>query len=599
MDQGICENDLEVSDAHSNIIVHIDVDCFYAQVEMLRNPKFRNVPLGIQQKNIIVTSNYVARKYGIKKCMLVVDGLKICPNLTLVKGEDLQDYRRMSNKIFSTLQKFNCPVEKLGMDENFIDVTELINERIKATNGEISVAGKVYRTSEIECYCGCHLKLRLASHIAQEIRNKLFDELGLTCSAGIAHNKLLAKLVGTVNKPNDQTTVYPEHASTLVSLLSSVRLIPGIGVKTAETLQTLNIRTVNDLQNAEISFLTRTFSSDIAVRLKNLSLGIDRSEVKQSGKPSSIGLEDSFKMVNVQSKVEEKFSALLSRLALLVREDGRIPVSMRVTLRKKDARRMCSHRETRQCQISPSIFVISDGNVTLPASGHQKLMVVIMRLFNKLIDLTKPFHLTLVGLAFTKFQERMSGRSSIVSYFMNDLSVHSILSLQNDCEASVSSMECSLASPGDSTNTDVSEGEVEPSPKKVKRVPWIAKKRCFSQVDCASPSKLRVADLRLNSRELDRVSELKLNSRDYDASSTSSASLNDNRNQELTNLIGMDCPTDVDKEVFKALPEDVREELRALWKSQNQSINAVIKGNQNSDSKSKPNTILRYFIPNK
>lgn len=80
MDHENFENPLE---EHSRTIIHIDIDCFYAQVEILKNPNLKNVPLGIQQKNIVVTSNYIAREYGIKKCMQIVEAKKLCPGLVL------------------------------------------------------------------------------------------------------------------------------------------------------------------------------------------------------------------------------------------------------------------------------------------------------------------------------------------------------------------------------------------------------------------------------------------------------------------------------------------------------------------------------------
>lgn len=87
------------SNDHSRVIVHIDIDCFYAQVEINKKPELANLPVGVQQKNIVVTSNYVAREYGIKKCMLVKEAQELCPNLVLVKGEDLHDYRQISYKV--------------------------------------------------------------------------------------------------------------------------------------------------------------------------------------------------------------------------------------------------------------------------------------------------------------------------------------------------------------------------------------------------------------------------------------------------------------------------------------------------------------------
>lgn len=588
---------------HSNSIIHIDVDCFYAQVEMLRKPELRNVPLGIQQKNIVVTSNYEARKYGVQKCMLVSDALKVCPNLTLVNGEDLHDYRTASNKIFMALQCWKCPVEKLGMDENFIDVTNLIQEKLKTMNEKsVALSGHIYSEPSIECPCGCHNRLRIASQIASEIRKKIYEELGFTTCTGIAHNKLLAKLMCPLHKPNDQTTIFPEHATTFMSTLTSVRSIPSIGTKTTEALIYQKIISVHDLQEAPLDDLKKHFSSDMAVRLKTLSFGEDCTPVKQSGKPLSIGLEDSFKTVSVKSEVEDKFNALLQRLLVLVREDGRIPVSLRVTLRKKDAKRLSSHRESRQSQISPSIFSLTNGVLTVTDAGQQKLLAIVMRLFNKLIDLTKPFHLTLVGLAFTKFQERMTGRSSIVNYLMNDISVQSVLNLSNDGDTSASSMDYSAVSPSSSTTTDHSDAEVEPSPKKPKKVNWIAKKRCLAKEEVASPSKLKVGELRLNSKELEKVSELRLNSRDRSLTPRGSPA------RDMSDADAMkdaaddgacdDCPSYVDKEVFSALPDEMQQELKAMWKNPSSSA-GVTRSSQRNANKPKSNTILKYFVPHK
>lgn len=588
---------------HSKSIIHIDIDCFYAQVEMVRSPELRAVPLGVQQKNIVVTSNYEARTFGIKKCMLVAEALKLCPNLKLVNGEDLHNYRAASNKIFAVLQHWKCPVEKLGMDENFIDVTNLVQEKLKCLNtGNIVISGHLYQEPSMDCPCGCHNRLRIASQIASEVRQKIYDELGFTTCAGIAHNKLLAKLVCPLHKPNDQTTIFPEHAAGFMASLPSVRSIPGIGTKSAEALIALKILTVSDLQQVSLDLLKKPFSSDMAVRLKNLSVGEDNTPVKQTGKPQSISLEDSFRTVSVKSEVEEKFGALLQRLLILVREDGRIPVSLRVTLRKKDAKRLSSHRESRQCQISPSIFTITNGTLSVTEAGQQKLMTIIMRLFNKLINLSKPFHLTLVGLAFTKFQERMTGRSSIVNYLMNDISVQSVLNLQNDCDTSACSMDYSAASPSSSTTTDLSDAEVEPSPKKPKKVNWIAKRRCFSKEEEASPSKLKVGELRLNSKELEKVSELRLNSRDRSLTPRASpakdclSDTSDTMKDVAEGGTCDDCPSYVDKEVFSALPEEMQQELKTMWK--NPSGSAALRSSPRTN-KSKPNTLLKYFVPHK
>ncbi|XP_061623001.1 DNA polymerase iota isoform X2 [Phyllopteryx taeniolatus] len=128
------------------VILHFDLDCFYAQVEMIRNPTLRDVPLGIQQKYIIVTCNYVARQQGVTKLMSVTNAREKCPQLVLVKGEDLTHYREMSYQVTDLLLSF-CPlVERLGFDENFVDITEMIANRLPCTP-DFSFEGHVYSTS--------------------------------------------------------------------------------------------------------------------------------------------------------------------------------------------------------------------------------------------------------------------------------------------------------------------------------------------------------------------------------------------------------------------------------------------------------------------
>ena len=123
--------DCDVTDEHTRTIIHIDIDCFYAQVEMNKNPDLRTRPLGIQQKNIIVTCNYVARERNVRKVMPITDALKICPDLVLVNGEDLYEYRKVSNHLSDLIAKnYSNLIEKMGFDECYIDVTKLVSKHI-------------------------------------------------------------------------------------------------------------------------------------------------------------------------------------------------------------------------------------------------------------------------------------------------------------------------------------------------------------------------------------------------------------------------------------------------------------------------------------
>ncbi|XP_034232008.1 DNA polymerase iota isoform X2 [Thrips palmi] len=480
--------------SHSRVIIHIDMDCFYAQVEERRDPALAGRPLGVKQKNIVVTCNYEARAAGVKKCMMVEDAMRICPGMTLVIGEDLAPYRHASAQVTSLLQQFSPLVERLGLDENFIDVTQLVNKRIDqhklchSTSSEASNAmdsddtaePNVYNDDYGSCCCGCRARLIEGSRIAKEVREQIRSELQLTCCAGVAHNKLLAKLVGSTHKPNQQTVVFPGAAvRALLGSLPNVRSLPGVGSRTADILNELGIKSIPELQAHPLPALKGALGCDAALRLKNNSLGVDDSEVKPSGKPLSIGIEDGFRRVSMQSEVREKLSTLLTRLLKLVEEDGRAPTTIKVTVRKLDRTKGTTHRESRQSNVS--------------SLQQDRLMNTVMMLFNRIVDINQPFHLTLLGLAFTKFRARGVGRGSVASFLVRDrdLSVQTLTSLEGEGSGICTPRLPPPLTPNESGSE--SEPELEPSPKKNRGDSWRGR-------DLMSPSKLRVSEMCLASR---------------------------------------------------------------------------------------------------
>lgn len=168
---------------------------------------------------------------------------------------------------------------------------------------------------------------------------------------------------------------------------------------------------------------------DLARKLKDWAEGIDESTVKPSSKPQSIGIEDGVKNISLVDEVESRLGALLRRLTELATEDGRIPVAMKLTVRKHDMNKPNSgKRETRQCALPQHILPLTKSGVY----DHTKMLVLLMKLFHRAVDVTKPFHLTLLGVAFTKFQERSSGRSSITSFLRKQVAVQSVLDISSD-----------------------------------------------------------------------------------------------------------------------------------------------------------------------
>lgn len=335
----------------------------------------------------------------------------------------------------------------------------------------------------------------------------------------------------------------------------------------------MHVDSIEALQRVDQKSLVLKFGPEMAKKLKDWSHGVDQSLVRPSNfKPKSIGLEDSChkQPISVRQEIEDKFRALLQRLLNQVADDGRIPVAIKMTLRKFDAVKKTSHRETKQANILPTLFHFSmDQKLTIVSGGQEKVLQIIMRLFERVIDMRLPFNVTLLGLAFSKFQERKCGAASITSFLMKkkDIEVQSVTSLTSEgvSAAELPSPVAQFSGVGRfyreqrdletmsdtmSVASDVSEPSeiVEPSPKKSRLgLSLMAKRRCFQQPqDCASPSKLRVAELRLNSVDREREAMA------VEGSSTSGGG-------------GLVVPNSVDPEVFKELPSDLQNELIRSW----------------------------------
>ncbi|SQA97284.1 DNA polymerase IV [Cedecea neteri] len=173
-------------------IIHVDMDCFFAAVEMRDNPALRDIPLAIggsaQRRGVISTANYPARKYGVRSAMSTAMALKLCPHLTLLPGR-FDAYKEASNHIREIFSRYTPLIEPLSLDEAYLDVTH------------------------------CDRCQGSATLIAREIRQAISDELNLTASAGIAPIKFLAKIASDLNKPNGQYVITPEQVPDFLATL--------------------------------------------------------------------------------------------------------------------------------------------------------------------------------------------------------------------------------------------------------------------------------------------------------------------------------------------------------------------------------------------
>ncbi len=245
-------------------IIHVDMDAFYASVEQLDNPLLRGKPIavgGSEIRGVVSAASYEARKFGVRSAISGVLAKKYCADLIFVKPR-FDRYKEISNKIHKIFYEYTDLVEPLSLDEAYLDVT--INKK-----GNPS-----------------------ATNIAQEIRLRIVNEIGITASAGISVNKIIAKIASDINKPNGQKTVNPEDVISFLEKLP-INKFYGIGKVTTEKMYQFGIFTGLDLKCKPIEFLEKNFGKS-GLFYFNVVRGIHNSEVKSDRITKSVATEHTF-----------------------------------------------------------------------------------------------------------------------------------------------------------------------------------------------------------------------------------------------------------------------------------------------------------------
>jgi DNA polymerase-4 len=253
-------------------IIHVDMDAFYASVEQLDNPELRGKPVAVGgggKRGVVSAASYEARKFGVKSAMSGVLAEKKCPHLIFVRPR-FDRYKEISTKIREIFYDYTDLVEPLSLDEAYLDVTE--NKK-----GNPS-----------------------ASLIAQEIRDRIYNELELRASAGISVNKFVAKVASDINKPNGQKTINPEDVIPFLEELS-VNKFYGVGKVTSAKMHNLGIFTGLDLKNKSEEELTKLFGKS-GTFYYNIVRGIHHSKVKPNRIRKSIAAERTF-FDNISSEI--------------------------------------------------------------------------------------------------------------------------------------------------------------------------------------------------------------------------------------------------------------------------------------------------------
>ncbi|WP_343211291.1 DNA polymerase IV [Aquimarina litoralis] len=253
-------------------IIHVDMDAFYASVEQMDNPALKGKPLAVgggSKRGVVSAASYEARKFGVRSAMPGFKARKLCPDLLFVKPR-FDRYHEISKQIRKIFFEYTDLVEPLSLDEAYLDVS---------TNKKGNPS---------------------ASLIAQEIRQRILDEVGITASAGISINKFIAKVASDYNKPNGQKTVNPEEVLEFLENLD-VKKFYGVGKVTQAKMYQMGIYTGKDLKAKSEEFLTEHFGKS-GGHYYRIVRGIHLSEVKPNRERKSLAAERTFSE-NISSEI--------------------------------------------------------------------------------------------------------------------------------------------------------------------------------------------------------------------------------------------------------------------------------------------------------
>lgn len=339
------------------VIIHCDMDAFYASVAELDDPTLRGKPVvvGAGIRGVVLSANYAARKFGIRAAMPVGRAKRMAPNAIFV-SPDHHRYSEISEKVMQIFSSFTPFVEPLSLDEAFLDIT------------------------------GAQKLLGTPREIGQAIRKRVHEECGITCSVGIAPNKFIAKLASGHCKPNGLLEIKADRILTFLHPLP-VSDLWGVGPKTAEQLQRLGLKTVSDVANMPLETLKRALGDATGEHLYELSWGRDFRSVIPDEPDKSIS-------------AAETFSYDIEDPEIILREYLRLTEKASARLRDKELYAKTISIKVRFADFST---ITRSKTLPLPISSTQEIYQVVKDLYQALkLDRAR---LRLVGVSLENLRE--------------------------------------------------------------------------------------------------------------------------------------------------------------------------------------------------
>ena len=286
-------------------ILHVDMDAFYAAVEVLDDPGLRGLPLIIGSpdgRSVVSSASYEARRYGVRSAMPVSQALRLCPSARIVPPH-FHRYQAVSRQVMSVFESITPLVEPLSVDEAFLDV-----------RGVRRLWGSPVQVAEL-------------------VRRRVFEEVGITCSVGVASTKHVAKMASTIAKPDGMLVVAAADTQSFLDP-RPVRALWGVGPKAAEALEGRGIRTIRDIRESSRDMLDRAVGPALGTRLSQLSRGEDARAVETERIEKSIGHEETFDTdITDREFLKAELLRLADRVAARLRkaewETGTVSIKIR------------------------------------------------------------------------------------------------------------------------------------------------------------------------------------------------------------------------------------------------------------------------------
>jgi len=305
------------------IVLHIDLDYFYAQIEETENPEYKGKPVVVcvysgrtDDSGAVSTANYVARRFGVKSGMPISWAKRTLRETDAIfLPVDLAKYRTVSDRIMDLLRAYGDEFEQVSIDEAYLEATQRVQ--------------RDYASAE---------------KLAREVKEAILRETGLTCSIGVGPNKLISKIAANMVKPDGLSVVAPDSVEEFLKPLPLARLY-GVGRKTESIFTAKGLKTIGDLANYPLNELINTFGKTIGTYFHKAANGIDESEVQERGPPKSIShiitlkkdTRDPGVLIPVLAEIAKVLFARIQSKRMAVRTVGIIVIADDMSIHSRSA----------------------------------------------------------------------------------------------------------------------------------------------------------------------------------------------------------------------------------------------------------------------